>query len=324
MRKLSRYLLLPLTVGLVFVAACGGGSSSPTAPSSTTTTTKVIALAGPLAFGEVTVGTSRDLTLTISNNGNAVLTLGDTLSISATFGSNVSSTGGSKTIQPNGSTTMSVRFTPSAVGALSGTLTINADHTSGTNTIAISGTGTAAPTPPITLVGAVLDSATRRALGGVRVSALTPSLLTTLATTTTDGNGFYSLVVPSATALTVNYTLTGYNIQNVSSNFSADARRDINLVQSAPAAAALEYRVTGSRASLTYSNCTAGTSQASAANLPWSFTCASVPAGQFVYISAQNTGDSGTITVAIYKRGVLYRESSSTGAFAIATASGSY
>ena len=302
MRKLSRYLLLPLTVGLVFVAACGGGSSSPTAPSSTTTTTKVIALAGPLAFGEVTVGTSRDLTLTISNNGNAVLTLGDT----------------------NGSTTMSVRFTPSAVGALSGTLTINADHTSGTNTIAISGTGTAAPTPPITLVGAVLDSATRRALGGVRVSALTPSLLTTLATTTTDGNGFYSLVVPSATALTVNYTLTGYNIQNVSSNFSADARRDINLVQSAPAAAALEYRVTGSRASLTYSNCTAGTSQASAANLPWSFTCASVPAGQFVYISAQNTGDSGTITVAIYKRGVLYRESSSTGAFAIATASGSY
>jgi hypothetical protein len=46
--------------------------------------------------------------------------------------------------------------------------------------------------------------------------------------------------------------------------------------------------------------------------------------GDFVYISAQNQCGSGDVTVRIYKRGNIYRETSSSGAYVIATASGTY
>lgn len=46
--------------------------------------------------------------------------------------------------------------------------------------------------------------------------------------------------------------------------------------------------------------------------------------GDFLYISAQNQCDSGDVTVRIYKRGNIYRETSSSGAYIIATASGTF
>lgn len=321
MKRRSSFAIVPLVLFLsVAVSSCGGGGS-PTSPSSTpaATGTKIIALTGSLAFGEVTVGSSKESTVTVTNSGSATLSFsGITASGGLTTHSAASPTSGS--IPPGGNLAVLFRFTPTAAGTFSGTVTFSADHTSGTNTIAMAGTGVAAPTPPITLVGLVTDAATRRPLGGVRVSALT-SAVANVGSATTDGNGYYSMVIPSATALSISYSLTGYDFQSSTITFTADTRRDVTLSVASPA---LEYRVTGSRASLTYSNCTAGTSQVGAANLPWSFTCSSVPSGQFVYISAQNTGDSGTVTVSIYKRGVLYRTSSSTGAFVIATASGSY
>lgn len=94
------------------------------------------------------------------------------------------------------------------------------------------------------------------------------------------------------------------------------------------ASPALEYRVSGtgaaSSAGLTYANCTNGTSQQGDAQLPWSFTCANIPTGQFLYISAQNNRNSGCVKTQIFKRGTLFKESESCGAFVIATASGSY
>ena len=44
--------------------------------------------------------------------------------------------------------------------------------------------------------------------------------------------------------------------------------------------------------------------------------------GDFVYLSAQNNGDYGYITVEIYVNGMLFKSSSSTGGYVIATASG--
>ena len=46
--------------------------------------------------------------------------------------------------------------------------------------------------------------------------------------------------------------------------------------------------------------------------------------GDFLYISAQNQCSSGDVTVRIYKRGSVYRETSSSGAYVIATASGTF
>ncbi|BCS32229.1 hypothetical protein TBR22_A14390 [Luteitalea sp. TBR-22] len=126
---------------LVLVSACskGSGPSTPTGPSSSTPT-RIINLSGSLAFGSVNVGSSRDATLTITNTGTAPLTV---TGMSATGGfpdhSSVSWTQG--TIPAGGSQSVNVRFEPRSAGTFSGTLTVNADHTGGVNTIAVSGTG---------------------------------------------------------------------------------------------------------------------------------------------------------------------------------------
>ena len=123
--------------------------------------------------------------------------------------------------------------------------------------------------------------------------------------------------------MNLDWLANGYVSQSFRGTFSEDTRMDRRLVRQA---VALEYRVTGSaaRVSTTISNCSGGTSQFSNVSVPWSFTCSSVPTGQVVYVSAQNQQSSGCVRVAIYKRGSLYRDSESCGAFVIATASGSY
>lgn len=299
----------------LLLSACGGGGGSPTAPSATPT--KIIAISGSLAFGDVLVGTSRDLTITVSNSGNTAITF---TGITATGGLTTHSTASPNTgiVPAGGSLPILFRFTPTTSGAFSGTITLTSDHTSGTNTVAMSGTGTV---PTFSVVGVVRDAASSAPLGGVTVRVTAG--VGANQTGTTDGNGYYS--IPGvAGSITLSFSASGYDTASRTTTVSADTRFDTTVSRSAPVAPALEYRVTGSRASLTYSNCSGGTSQVGAATLPWSFTCTSIPSGQFLYISAQNTGDSGTVSVAIYKRGVLYRESSSTGAFVIATASGSY
>jgi len=83
------------------------------------------------------------------------------------------------------------------------------------------------------------------------------------------------------------------------------------------------YKILGttSRASLTYENEQGGTEQGEV-NTPWegSFTAEN---GQFVYISAQNVRDNGSVTCQIWVDGVKWKESTSSGAYVIATCSGS-
>jgi len=92
-----------------------------------------------------------------------------------------------------------------------------------------------------------------------------------------------------------------------------------------PAAPNVEYRVSGSAYSvfITYVNKTEGTSQ-EYSNTPWSYSWSGAKSGQFLYVSAQNQWDTGSVTVEIYKNGNLFKTSTSTGAYVIATASGSY
>jgi hypothetical protein len=102
------------------------------------------------------MGQTKELTFTIGNTGNSTLTVtGMTVTapglIAGVFASNYSSGG---TIPAGGSQTVTVRFTPTVAQSYSGVVTVNGDHTSGTNTIAISGTGTASvPSGPRTQFG---------------------------------------------------------------------------------------------------------------------------------------------------------------------------
>ncbi len=82
------------------------------------------------------------------------------------------------------------------------------------------------------------------------------------------------------------------------------------------------YNVTGNaqRADLTYTNASGGTEQIEV-NVPYgkSFT---MKRGSFVYISAQNKGDFGSINCEILFNSQSYKKSTSSGAYKIATCSG--
>ncbi|MBA7669777.1 hypothetical protein ES703_77911 [subsurface metagenome] len=86
----------------------------------------------------------------------------------------------------------------------------------------------------------------------------------------------------------------------------------------------VEYEVTGfppNKVDVTFENESGGTSQYSNVSIPWSYSFEREE-GEFVYISAQNQGESGSITVTIYKNNNILKSSTSSGAYVIATASG--
>jgi hypothetical protein len=323
---LARRSILSILAAL-FMSSCSGGSSSPTSP------TPAPAAAGATLtvsnFTAVREGSGLRMSLQINETsgrvGATVSSILFTLSNGATGTTVVNRrvAAGSSISEPSITINDSSGVTTTAT-SMTAAVTFNDDGGR-----AGSASGTAAITsPPViqlfTVAGVVTNDTTKAAIPGVLVSVDGGTYNGKSATT--DGNGYYSIAGVEG-GVVLRSSANGYTTSSRGVQVSGDTRLDFTMQAAAPVgppAAALEYRVTGSRASLTYSNCTAGTSQVGAANLPWSFTCSSVPTGQFVYISAQNTGDSGTVTVSIYKRGVLYRTSSSTGAFVIATASGSY
>jgi len=102
--------------------------------------TRVIGLSGNLAFGSVTVGATAQQTLTISNTGNATLTVSG-----ISFPSGFSGNWASGTIAAGASQQVTVTFAPTLATGYSGTITVDSDATSGTNTIAASGTGVSVP-----------------------------------------------------------------------------------------------------------------------------------------------------------------------------------
>lgn len=85
---------------------------------------------------------------------------------------------------------------------------------------------------------------------------------------------------------------------------------------------AVTYEVTGTAAaaSITFEHPT-GSSQVDPVTLPWRTTF-EAPSGQFVYLSAQNDTQAGTIVVRIDVDGATIGESQASGAYVIATADG--
>lgn len=126
-----------LFLGLV---ACGG-SDGPTSPSPPAGGAKRIFLEGDLNFGDVSVGSTHDRSFRIYNQGSAPITV---TGLTGPGGFTASWTSG--TVPPNnGFQEVRVRFAPTEARSYSGTVTVNADHTSGTNTIPISARGVREP-----------------------------------------------------------------------------------------------------------------------------------------------------------------------------------
>lgn len=99
------------------------------------TPSRALTLSGNFSFGEVPVGQTTQLVLTISNAGNAALTV---TGINYPEGFTGTWSG---TISPGSTQTIPVVFAPTAVGSYGGVVTVQSDSTDGSNTLPISGTG---------------------------------------------------------------------------------------------------------------------------------------------------------------------------------------
>src|SRR5665213_903591 len=125
--------------------------------------TKIISLSGNMAFGNATVGTSAQSTLTIANTGNSTLTVSG-ISYPSGFNGNWSGA-----IAAGGSQPVSVTFSPTSATSYGGTVTVNSDATFGVNTTTASGTGTprALTVSGITAVNRTYDGTTVAALNTI-------------------------------------------------------------------------------------------------------------------------------------------------------------
>ena len=164
-----------VVVCAVVAFGCGSSNSTPAAPSSpqtpttTTTSTKIIALGGSLAFGTVPVGNKSTLAFTIANTGNAALTVSGITITNSLAVFLASWTSG--TIAASGSQTVTIQFAPTAAQPYAGTITVNGDQTSGTNTIAVSGIGTSTATTPTIPSGPQTQFGNGQFLVGTQIAA---------------------------------------------------------------------------------------------------------------------------------------------------------
>ncbi|MDO8677398.1 MAG: M12 family metallo-peptidase [Acidobacteriota bacterium] len=166
-----------------------------------TAVTRIISLStSQMVWGSVPLGSSASATLLIYSTGNASLTV-SSISYPTGFGGNWSGV-----IPPGGTQAVTVTFAPTAATSYSGTATVNADQTSGTNTFTVSGTGAAVP--PTVTTGAASgigrDGATLN--GTVNPNGASTTTSFDYGTTTAYGSSVSA------------QTLTGSNAQGISAS----------------------------------------------------------------------------------------------------------
>jgi len=93
-----------------------------------------------LSFGNVNVGSNSSLPATLTNTGNSSVTVSSSNTTGAGF--TVSGVSSGESLSPNQSIPVTVQFTPSVAGAVSGKLTIVSNATDSPTSINLSGTGT--------------------------------------------------------------------------------------------------------------------------------------------------------------------------------------
>jgi hypothetical protein len=106
------------------------------------TTPQLLFSSTALAFGNVPVGSTGTLSLTLTSSGTAPVTI-NSAALQATGFSDSGATF-PVTLNPNQSVTLELQFDPTATGAATGMLTVNSNSTTGgTTQVALSGSGTA-------------------------------------------------------------------------------------------------------------------------------------------------------------------------------------
>lgn len=215
-----RYLYLSTALTVLLASAACNKDKTPTSP--TPTAGAIVGMSGNLSFGNVTVGSSATSTLTISNTGTAALTV-----TSVAYPSGFSGNFTSGTIAPAGTQAVTVTFTPTAATAYTGTITVAGDQSSGTNTIAVSGTGALAVA--FTLSGQVTESAPTisTVLAGAVITIIDGANQGKTATSGSDGR--YQIAGVVNGGFTITATLAGYNSAVLPVGIDGNTTFDIRL-----------------------------------------------------------------------------------------------
>jgi hypothetical protein len=314
----------------VSVVACSDSNPAPApsptpAPPATTPTLQSVSLSAP-ASSLTRAGATAQITAT------GTLSNGTTQNITSTCSGWQSSNTVVLTVSASGLITAQGSGVANVSAACQGILA------SGSVTVTL----TAPPTPTtLTLNGHVTDGTSGGVLPNINMQITTgPNVGKAVRT---DGSGNYSLDGLSSGAYALEASAAGYVTQSKTGTLTASLRIDFVLQRvSAPAPAPapsptpspapggtpnVEYRITGTarRCDATYENSTGGVNQATV-SIPFSYSWNGARAGDFLYMSCQIStgGDTGNITVTIYKNGNFYRSGMAIGFPNIATASGSY
>ena len=210
------------------VSACGESSSSPSTSTPTPSpNTRVISLSGNLAFGNVAVGQTGTAMLTILNSGGSTLTVSG-MTVPSGSGGAYEASFTSGTITAGASQPVTIRFAPTEGRTYGGTLTVNGDHTSGANTIPISGTGTLSLS---TVAGVLSEASGGDPIGGATVRVDDGPYIGR--SSSSDGNGYYS--IPGITgAVTLVAGKSGYDAITKSVTVSGDTRVDMTMRRTSP------------------------------------------------------------------------------------------
>lgn len=100
--------------------------------------TAILNIEGNLDFGNVSIGKTKILTMTLVNSGNSNLTIN-----SITYPTGFSGNWKGTLLGPNKKQDIIVEFAPTKLKYYTGSIIINSNFTDGTNTISVSGTGVA-------------------------------------------------------------------------------------------------------------------------------------------------------------------------------------
>src|SRR6266404_2080206 len=217
------------------------------APADAATATTVSFSATSLTFGSQLVGTSSGAQFTtLTNTGSATLTFSAVFSGDFAF-AGLGTCGSS--VAAGASCTISVKFTPTAAGTRTGTLTLTDNASNSPQTISLTGTGsiTSVAAPSITtqptsrtVTAGQTATFTVAATGtspltyqwkksGSAISGATSSSYTTPATTSSDNGAQFTVVVSNsagsvtsnATTLTVNSASAGLGVSPASLTFGS-------------------------------------------------------------------------------------------------------
>jgi hypothetical protein len=223
MCRLICLVLVAASLLFVFpVAPSAFAQSSISAVPATTTTTTATATAGILTlsptrlrFGSVTVGqTSPVLTTTLTNTGNASLTITNDAISAGDFNWGGKGTCDYGTLAPGASCSYSAKFTPSATGTRTGTITIYSTASNSTVTLPLKGTGTAttsgtlAVSPATLALGSVVVGTSGTASGTLTASGASVTVTAASSNNSVFSVGGLSLPVTIAAGKSAGFTVT--------------------------------------------------------------------------------------------------------------------